>query len=148
MFGLLFGVFMLSEGLWDKCFEEFVRSVGSVFFCGWNSDVILVCLVASALWLLGVTGAVSCLLLLLGSCTSVMFVPSSYPCSFRCFCSPSCFVPCCWVVDVVLPPRWYSSSSSFCTRSKASWCSMRSSHIPVFFRKSGLSAMCVRMESI
>ncbi len=50
MFGLLFGVFMLSEGLWDQCFGEFVRSMGSVFFCGWEiSDVILVCLVVSAL---------------------------------------------------------------------------------------------------
>ena len=50
VFGLLFGVFMLSKGLWDNCFGEFVRSMGSVFFCGWGiSDVILVCLVVSAL---------------------------------------------------------------------------------------------------
>ena len=50
MFGLLFGVFVLSEGLWDKCFGGFVRSMGSVFFFGWGiSDVISVCLVVSAL---------------------------------------------------------------------------------------------------
>ena len=50
MFGLLFGVFMLFEGLWDKCFGEFVRSMGSVFFCGWEIfDGISVCLVVSAL---------------------------------------------------------------------------------------------------
>ena len=34
MFGRLFGVFMVSVGLWDKCFGEIVRSMGSVFFCG------------------------------------------------------------------------------------------------------------------
>ena len=50
VFGLLFGVFMLSKGLWDKCFGEFVRSMGSVFFCGWGIfDFISVCLVVSAL---------------------------------------------------------------------------------------------------
>ena len=50
MFGLLFGVFMLSKGLWDKCFGGFVRSIGSMFFCGWGiSDVNSVCLVLSAL---------------------------------------------------------------------------------------------------
>jgi len=50
VFGLLFGVFMLSEGLWDKCFGGVVRSMRSVFFCGWGiSDVISVCLVVSAL---------------------------------------------------------------------------------------------------
>ena len=50
MFGLPFGVFMLSEGPWDTFFGGFVRSIASVFFCGWEiSDVILVCLVVSAL---------------------------------------------------------------------------------------------------
>lgn len=51
VFGLPFGVFMLSEGLWDRCFGGFVRrSMGSVFFCGWEiSDVVLTCLIVSAL---------------------------------------------------------------------------------------------------
>ena len=76
------------------------------------------------------------------------FFPSLFSCSGGCFRSPHCFVSCCWVVVVVLPSLWYSSFSSCCTRSKASWCSTKSSHIPVFFKKSGLFAMFVRMKSI
>ncbi len=150
MFELPFSVFMLSEGPCGDAFSgDIVRSIESVFFCGWGlSVVVLVCLVAGAVWRRGVSVAVSCLMLLLDSC-SVICLPSPYSCSGFFFRSPSCFVSCSWVVDVVvLPPRWYCLSNSCCTRSKAAWCSTKSSQIPVFLRKSELFAIFVKMKSI